>query len=148
MTEIRYAEEKDRDFWFRLDGYLAESEFIQKVARRQGYVLEVDGVPAGLLRYNLFWDNTPFCTLLYVEERCRGRGHGGALMRHWEADMKARGYGLLMTSTQVDETAQHFYRKLGYRDAGGLLLDAPGYEQPMELFLIKAIDGVALGEVR
>lgn len=50
-----------------------------------------------------------------------------------------------MTSTQVDETAQHFYRKLGYRDAGGLLLDVPGYEQPMELFLIKAIDGVAFG---
>lgn len=52
--------------------------------------------------------------------------------------MKARGCGLLMTSTQVDETAQHFYRKL-IADAGGLLIDAPGYEQPMELFLIKAI---------
>lgn len=77
---------------------------------------------AALMRYDLFWDNTPFCTLLYVDERCRGRGHGGALMRRWEADMKARGYGLL--------------------------LDAPGYEQPMELFLIKAIDGVALGGVR
>ena len=35
-----------------------------------------------------------------------------------------------------------FYCKLGYRDAGGLLLDVSGYEQPMEpmeLFLIKAI---------
>ena len=39
MTEIRYAEEKDRDFWFRLDGHLAESEFMQKVARRQGWVM-------------------------------------------------------------------------------------------------------------
>ena len=63
---------------------------------------------AALMRYNLFWDNTPFCTLLYVDECCRGRGHGGALMRRWEADMKARGYGLLMTSTLADETAQLF----------------------------------------
>ena len=54
MTIIRYAEERDRDFWFRLDGHLAESEFMQKVLRRQGYVLEEDGVPVGLLRYNLF----------------------------------------------------------------------------------------------
>ena len=77
MTEIRYAEEKDRDFWFRLDGYLAESEFIQKVARRQGYVLEVDGVPAGLLRYNLFWDNTPFCTMLFVDWPIKGRATAG-----------------------------------------------------------------------
>ena len=91
------------------------------------------------MRYDLFWDNTPFCTLLYVDERCCGRGHGGALMRRWEADMKVRGYGLLMTSTLADETAQHFYCKLGYHGAGGLLLDVSGYEQPMELFLIKAI---------
>ena len=44
-----------------------------------------------------------------------------------------------MTSTQVDEEAQHFYRKLGYQDAGGLVIRIPGYEQPMELFLVKDI---------
>ena len=84
----------------------------------RGHVLLEDGVPAALMRYNLFWDNTPFCTLFYVDERCRGRGQGGALMRRWEADMKARGCGLLMTSAQVDETAQRFYRKLGDRGCG------------------------------
>ena len=53
--------------------------------------------------------------------------------------MKEQGYGMLLTSTQVDEDAQHFYRRLGYRDCGGLVMDVPGYEQPMELFLVKAI---------
>lgn len=139
MTEIRYAEEKDRDFWFRLDGHLAESEFIQKVARRQGYVLEEDGVPAGLLRYNLFWDNTPFCTMLFVDWPYQKKGYGRLLMEHWERDMKEQGHGMLLTSTQVDEDAQHFYRRLGYRDCGGLVMDVPGYEQSMELFLVKAI---------
>ncbi|MEZ3421217.1 MAG: GNAT family N-acetyltransferase, partial [Eubacterium sp.] len=28
-------------------------------------------------------------------------------------------YDKVMTSSQANETAQHFYRKLGYRDAGG-----------------------------
>ena len=47
---------------------------------------------------------------------------------------------MLLTSTQVDEEAQHFYRKLGYKDCGGFVIDVPGYEQPMEMFLIKRIN--------
>ena len=46
---------------------------------------------------------------------------------------------MLLTSAQADEEAQCFYRKLGYKDCGGLVMDIPGYEQPMELFFIKAI---------
>lgn len=53
--------------------------------------------------------------------------------------MKQAGYGMVMTSTQVDETAQHFYRKLGYKDAGGFVINIPKYQQPMELILIKEI---------
>ena len=53
--------------------------------------------------------------------------------------MQQLGYKMLMTSTQVDENAQHFYRKLGYQDAGGLLLSVPDYQQPMELFFIKEV---------
>lgn len=54
-------------------------------------------------------------------------------------DMKAQGYGMSLISTQVNEDAQHFYRKLGYKDCGGLVINISGYEQPMEMFLIKAI---------
>ncbi len=50
-----------------------------------------------------------------------------------------QGYGMLMTSTQVDEDAQYFYRKLGYKDCGGFVVDVPGYEQPMEMIMIKAV---------
>ncbi|EXJ22985.1 Histone acetyltransferase HPA2 [Alkalibacterium sp. AK22] len=60
-------------------------------------------------------------------------------MEHWENDMKEKGYGMLMTSTQVDESAQHFFRKIGYKDCGGMTVDIPGFEQPMELFLSKAL---------
>jgi len=61
------------------------------------------------------------------------------LVDHWEQQQKVAGHALCMTSTQVDENAQHFYRKLGYQDAGGLLLNSPGFEQPMELFLVKQL---------
>ena len=46
---------------------------------------------------------------------------------------------MALTSTRADEDAQHFYRKLGYKDCGGFVIDIQGYEQPMELLLIKAM---------
>lgn len=139
MIKIRYAEPSDQPFWFHLDRHLPETEFINKVHTKQGYLLLLEDKPVGLLRYHLFWDTIPFCTMLVVDEKERGHGYGKRLMEHWERDMKTRGYGLLLTSTRVDEPAQHFYRNLGYQDCGGLVIDIPAYAQPMELFLIKSI---------
>lgn len=139
MVEIRYLQQADKEFWYSLDKHLPEVEFENKVRDERGYVLLEEGNPVGLLRYNLFWDNTPFGTLLFVDWNYQKKGYGRMLMQHWEEDMKRKGYGMVMTSTQVDEDAQHFYRKLGYKDCGGFVVDVPGYEQPMEMFLIKGI---------
>ena len=139
MTDIRYAESADRALWLEMDEHLSPREFERKARDGMCCMLLEDGLAAGVLRYGLFWDSIPFLNLLFVRETHQRRGYGTALMRFWEEDMTRRGYGMVMTSTQVDESAQHFYRKLGYRDAGGLLLDIPGYEQPMELFMTKAL---------
>lgn len=139
MIQIRYLQAADRPFWFRLDRHLPEEAFARKVRDREGYVLLENGRPAGLLRWNFFWDQIPFCSLLFVEEPLRGRGCGGALMGRWESDMAARGLRVLMTSTQADESAQHFYRRLGYRDAGCLLFPVQSLRQPAELFLMKEL---------
>ena len=137
--EIRHVELQDKAGWYLLDRHLSEDGFDEKVRNKQGYVLVDEGKIVGVLRYNLFWDNTPFCTLLFIDEKYRGQGLGRLLMDRWESDMKSQGYGMLMTSTQVDEDAQHFYRKLGYKDCGGFVVDVPGYEQPMEMIMIKAV---------
>ena len=101
------------------------------------HILYVDGRNVGLLRYNLFWDNTPFCTMLFIDGSKQKNGYGRMLMQHWEREMKERGYGMVMTSTQVDEEAQHFYRKPGYKECGGFIVDIPGYEQPMKIIIIR-----------
>ncbi|MDE6210171.1 MAG: GNAT family N-acetyltransferase [Lachnospiraceae bacterium] len=137
--EIRYVEKNDKEFWFRLDRHLSQVEFEKKIRDKMGYILLENDKPIALLRYNLFWDNTPFCTMLFVDWENQGKGYGKALMSFWEKDMKEAGYGMIMTSTQVDEEAQHFYRKLGYKDAGAVVINIPKYEQPMEMIMIKEI---------
>ena len=127
---IRFVTAADEAGWFTLDHDLPESEFQEKVRTRRGLVYREDDRIIGILRWNLFWDSIPFCTLLYLREDCRGKGYGSALMDRWEREMRARGRDMVMVSTQSDETAQHFYRKLGYRDSGGFNVDIPGHEQP------------------
>ena len=88
MLEIRYVQTEDKEFWYRLDRHLPEAEFENKVRDKRGYILLDDDKPVGLLRYNLFWDNTPFCTMLFVDWECHGKGYGkktnGALGSRYE----------------------------------------------------------------
>lgn len=139
MIKIRYVEASDKEFWYSLDKHLPETEFQNKVYTKRGYVLSLNNKPVGLLRYNLFWDSVPFCTMIFIDCQYQGKGYGKQLIQYWENDMKCRGYEMLLTSTQVDEKAQHFYRKLGYKDCGGFVIDIPQYAQPMEMFFIKSI---------
>ena len=94
MINIRYVQIEDKDFWYSLDKHLPETEFENKVRDKRGYVMLLDEIPIGLLRYNLFWDNTPFCTLLYIDQNYQRKGYGKTLMDFWEHDMKSQGYGM------------------------------------------------------
>ena len=140
MFEIRYVSARDKPFWFALDGHLNANEFDLKIRDRRGYVICDSGKPVGVMRYNLFWDSIPFLTLIYIEEAFRGKGLGKNAVQYWENEMRESGYPMTMTSTQADEQAQQFYRSLGYRDAGCLVLDKPPYAQPLEIFLTKYIN--------
>ena len=108
MTKMKYVKISDKEFWYTLDRHLPEKEFERKVNSKQGYVLLENDKPVGLLRYNLFWDNTPFCTMLFIDWNNQKKGYGKQLLEYWEKDMKSQGYDFVLTSTQVDETAQHF----------------------------------------
>jgi len=139
MPTIRFATPSDWPFWQTMDTRIPHALFLRKVEAGECYIVELSGTPAGLLRWNRFWDEVPFCTLLYIAGDLRAQGLGRALVARWEEDMRALGHGMAMTSTQSDEEAQHFWRALGYKDAGGFDIDVPGYEQPPELILLKEL---------
>lgn len=132
---IRYAEEKDIPILSEHDKHISKEELENSVRLKRILVLFDDGKFVGWLRYNLFWDNTPFMNMLYVLEGVRGKGYGKELVTFWEDEMRRKGHDRMLTSTLSNEQAQFFYRKLGYTDIGSLLLP----DEPLEIIFLKEI---------
>lgn len=126
--EIRFAQSKDMEQLVRLDRHISKEELKNSIRLSRVYVLEEGGEVLGWLRYNLFWDNTPFMNMLYLLEESRGKGFGKSLVTYWENEMKGLGYETVMTSTVSCEQAQHFYHRLGYAAVGGFALGDDPYE--------------------
>jgi hypothetical protein len=86
VFNIRYVQPEDKEFWYSLDKHLPEQEFYNKISNIRGYILLEENIPIGLLRYNLSWDNTPFCTMLFVDWNHHGkRLQENILWPHWNA---------------------------------------------------------------
>lgn len=126
--KIQIASPADHSLLARLDRHISPAELERAISLGRVYCLRDGDRLAGWLRYNLFWDNTPFLNLLFLAEDCRGHGYGRELLRYWEAEMARMGFRLVLTSTQSDEYAQHFYRHMGYRAVGGFTLPGDVYE--------------------
>ncbi len=136
IASIRYAETAaDMEFLGTHDSHASPSVLARKVQAQEVLVVELEGVLVGWLRFGLFWDSIPFMNLLYLLDGYRRQGLGTRLVAHWEAAMLEKGYSLAMTSTLSDEQAQHFYRALGYRDAGCLMLEG----EALEIILTKRL---------
>lgn len=133
--DIEWAREADAPWLCLHDRHISPETLRQRIASRGVLIARENGENIGWLRYNLFWDHTPFLNLLYLLEETRGKGYGTRLVMRWEAEMRALGHGYVLTSTASDETSQHFYRKLGYRDVGGFFYR----NDPYELLLAKEL---------
>ena len=133
---IRYASIDDLEIINQYDKHISKTELEKSVKDYRVIVYFKDDYFVGWLRYNLFWDNTPFMNLLFVLSEYRNQGFGKQLVRFWEEEMKKQGYLLVLTSTVSTESAQYFYRKLGYTDCGSFVLP----QEPEELILLKSLN--------
>ncbi len=136
ILKIEYASELDFQFILDNDRHVSKQLIKNKLKEKEIIIAkDQDNKIIGWLRYSYFWDNTPFMNMLYLNENYRNKGIGKRIVEFWETKMKSKGYELVMTSTLSNEQAQHFYRKLGYKDAGSLLLD----DEPLEIIFTKSI---------
>ncbi len=132
---IRSAQQADAEKLSQYDKHIARDELVHSISRNRIYIIEEKAVFIGWLRYNLFWDNTPFMNMLFILDDYRGKGYGRQLVEYWESQMKMLNYNYVMTSTASDEYAQHFYIKSGYQTIGGFLC----LPDPYEMILMKEI---------
>ncbi len=132
---IRYANENDIEIISKYDKHISKEELANIIKLKRVIVMCEDDKFVGWLRYNLFWDNTPFMNMLYLLDNERGKGNGSRLVIFWENEMKQKNYEFVLTSTQSNEEAQFFYRKIGYVDSGALLLP----NEPLEIILYKKL---------
>jgi len=137
---IKPVEMSDMTFWMSIDTHVREEDFQGRVFTKAGYVLWENETRIGLMWHCVLWDNLPFLNLLFILPAYRGKGYGAGAMAQWEQEMKKRGFKTLLISTQVDESAQFFYRKLGYIDCGGLVFQGTPNSQPMEMFMRKVLE--------
>lgn len=133
---IRSADERDMENIASMDRHVSREELRQSILRERVLVAELDKIWIGWLRYGLFWDNIPFMNMLFLLEGYRGKGFGKVLVREWESRMARVGFKTVLTSTQADESAQHFYRRIGYKDCGALFLPQ---QPPTEIILFKMV---------
>lgn len=132
---IRIATKKDIEFLSLCDTHLSKEELTNSIALSRVYIIEEDIIFVGWLRYNLFWDNTPFLNLIYIMDAYQKKGYGSILLLFWEAQMRKCNYKCVMISTSSIEDAQYFYKKLGYKEIGGFHY----LDDPYELLFLKKL---------
>ena len=136
MIKIRLAEIKDLDRLDELDWHIDRGVIKKNIQDSMIYVLTDEDIIVGWLRYGLIFDMIPLVNLLYFIDDYRRKGLGLKLVCYWEEEMNKAGYNMVFISTQSDEDSQHFLRKIGYTDMGGLLIPD---QLPLELVLYKRL---------
>ncbi len=87
MIEIRYATMADKEMLLSRDSHIKENIWEESIKSNREIIMIVDGVFAGWLRWNLFWDEIPFMNMLYFLEEYRGKGYGTQMVKFWENEM-------------------------------------------------------------
>ena len=140
MFSMTYATIEDKPHFCNEWENLPESEYESKIRDNRCYVLRYEDKPIGYMRYNLIFDFIPFLAFMLIDRSYRKQGFGTKAMFHWEDEMRSLGYKMIMLSTEVGEDAQHFYRKLGYKDMGAIVMsDILPEQKTLEMFMGKTL---------
>ena len=132
---LRAAQDTDFDFVRGFSSEPRDDRLRAQIQDGRLRIIESSEGPIGFIKFYVLWEVLPFLEVIMIRDDCRGRGIGTEAVRAWEAEMSARSFQRAITSTQADETAQYFWRRIGYQDCGSLEL--PG--RPVELFMYRDI---------
>jgi GNAT superfamily N-acetyltransferase len=140
-ASVRDAAAADLAWCLSTDGHLDEAALMSKIRAREILVAELEGAPAGLLRFDLMWSAIPFIAQIRVLEPYRRQGVGQALLRAVENAARARGSSAVLSSIALgsDRTAAlGWHEAMGFERFGDVDGMFPG--EPTEAFLVKILE--------
>ncbi len=82
--KIRFAVKSDIEILSTYDKHIRITELESSVSLRRVIVAEDNGTFFGWLRWNMFWDNTPFMNMLFILDRYRSCGYGRKMVAYWK----------------------------------------------------------------
>jgi len=132
---IYYATQLDIAEIMTIDRHLSKETYRKAIDEKRVLIVRNKHQIIGLLRFGYFWDVIPMINMIHFIDSFQRKGFGTIVHAFFEDVMKKKGYQKLMTTTQKDEEGQHFFRKIGYKDAG--FFSYP--DQADELILFKDI---------
>lgn len=135
MYVVEYADSYCLEYLKKHDNHISGEMLYRKIESNEVIIVKIEDKIIGWLRYGYFWDSIPFMNMLMIDEQHRGKGVGKNLVGFWQKEMKANGYKIIMTSSLSNELAQHFYRKLDYKDSGSLMLE----DEALEIIFTKEL---------
>lgn len=77
---IRYADERDFDILKEYDIHISKKELLNCLKDKRILLILDNETFIGWLRFNFFWDNTPFMNMLFILEKYRNNGFGRELV--------------------------------------------------------------------
>lgn len=136
---LRAAKETDFDFLRGFPNGPGDEQIRGQIRCGRLRIIESASTPVGFIKFVVLWETLPFIEVLVIREDYRGQGLGREAVRRWEKEMATLSFNRTLISTQADETAQEFWRRIGYSECGSLSL--PG--KPIELFMFRDISATA-----
>jgi len=116
--EINYASIEDLEYLIQSDSHISSSVIERKIQDKLIIIIKLEEVCIWFIRFWFFWDEIPIMNMLKVNKWMRWKWLWRKIVEFWENEMKQRWHEWILTSTQENEEAQYFYRKIWYKDIG------------------------------
>jgi len=113
---IEYATLTDLDYLIENDSHISKSQIKKKIQDKYILIVKEEENSIWFLRFWLFWDEIPIMNMLLIDKVYRWKWIWKKLVTYWENEMKKQWFSQVITSTQENENAQYFYRKIWYID--------------------------------
>jgi len=120
MSEVIVRSALDTDLlYLSRRGRLSGENLLQKIRRKEIFLLVVDDQPAGLLTLEFLWSLVPYIALIWIDESFRRMGYSRELLGFAEERLRGEGHRQLYSSSQADEDQpQAWHRHMGFEECG------------------------------